>query len=45
MGFCCGMICNCSLVFNLINLMNWENFNFLGLETTRFRVFVQFGLN
>ena len=28
MGFCCGMLLNFSLVFNSINLMNWENFNF-----------------
>ena len=40
-----GMILTWSLCFNLINLMNWENFNFLGLETTRIGVFVQLSFN
>ena len=29
---------------NLINLLNWENLEFLGLETTRIGDFVQLGL-
>ena len=45
MGFCCGMLLNFSLVFNSINLMNWENFNFLGLESTQFWAFVQLSFN
>ena len=34
-GFCCWMIVNWSLWFNLINLMNREKLDFLGLETTQ----------
>ena len=28
LGFCNGMLLNCSLVFNLINLLIWEKLNF-----------------
>ena len=45
LGFCCEMIYNWSLWFNLINLMNLENFDFLGLETTRIGAFVQLSIN
>ena len=45
MGFCCWMIVNWSLWFNLINLMIWEKLDFLGLETTQFGVFVQLSIN
>ena len=44
MGFCYGLILTWSVCFNLINLMNWENFNFLGLKSTRIGVFVQLSL-
>ena len=44
LGFCYGMLLNCSLVFNLINLLNWEKLNFLGLETTRIGDFVQLSI-
>ena len=44
MGFCCGMIYNCSMWINLINLLNWENLEFLGPKTTRIGDFVQLGL-
>ena len=43
-GFCCGMLLNWSLWFDLINLMNWEKLNFLGLETTRIGDFVQLSI-
>ena len=45
MGFCYRMILTWSLWFNLINLMNWENLIFLGLETTRIGDFVQLSIN
>ena len=44
LGFYYGMLLNCSLVFNLINLLNWENLNFLGLETTRIGDFIQLSI-
>ena len=44
LGFCYGMLLNCSLVFNLINLLNWEKLNFLGLETTRIGDFIQLSI-
>ena len=45
MGFCCWLILTCSLWFNLINLINWEKLEFLGLETTQIWDFVQLSIN
>ena len=44
MCFCCGMIYNGSIWINLINLLNWENLEFLGFETTWIGDFVQLGI-
>ena len=44
MGFCCGMIYNCSMWINLINFLICEKLEFLELETTRFGDFVQLSL-
>ena len=41
MSFCSKMMKTGSSWFNLINLMNWEVFEILGLETTRIGDFVQ----
>ena len=40
MGFCSKMMKTGSSWFNLINLMNWEDFEILGLESTQIGDFV-----